>query len=240
MQPESMRQDQHAGVSECRGVAASAPPRILLLRTGRHLRTAMDALRQRYPGCHIGIVGTPGSQPAIEQAGVAAADAFIYEGARFQPLAFFFSRTSLAVRRWGYDRVAILWNDPAGTGSGNVDRAACLMSPRGYDAITPDGTLIDRALMPQVRRELLRLVASVSVGAVLGLVLYLPAMLCGAVAAGLRRVSGPVNTDGNPAEAGLHEANGNPAEAGRHEANGNPAALGLHVVSGFSRTTARH
>jgi len=160
------------------------PERILLLRSGRHLRVAMDALSARFPGCRIGVVGTPGSRPAIEQAGIAPEDAFTYEGVRFQPLTFFFSRTALAVRAWRYDQVAILWNDPDGTGQGNVDRTACAMSPRGYLAITPDGTIVERALRPQVRTEMLRVVASTGVAMAVGLLLYLPAFAVGLVRRG--------------------------------------------------------
>ena len=48
--------------------------RVLLIRSGRHLRVAMDALAARYPACRIGVVGTPGSEPAIAQAGIAPED----------------------------------------------------------------------------------------------------------------------------------------------------------------------
>lgn len=205
------------------------PERILLLRSGRHLRVAMEALARRFPGCQIGVVGTPGSQPAMEQAGIAPGNRFVYEGARFQPLAFTFSRTALAARHWRYDRVAILWNDPDGSGQGNVDRTACAMSPRGYMAITPDGTIVDRAVVPQVRTELLRVAASIGVAAVLGVFLYLPALLWGAVAKGLAPLLGP-------AEAGRYEEQGR-AAAGRYEEQG-PAAAGRYgdVVSAFRRT----
>ena len=40
------------------------PDLILLLRSGRHLLVAMDAMNARFPGCRIGVVGTPGSAPA--------------------------------------------------------------------------------------------------------------------------------------------------------------------------------
>ena len=191
------------------------PERILLLRSGRHLRVAMDALAARFPGCRIGVVGTPGSAPAIEQAGIAHDDVFTYERARFQPLAFFFSRTGWAVRRWRYDRFAILWNDPEGTGQGNVDRTACAMSPRGYLAITPDGSLVDRAVMPQAWTEARRVAASAGVAVILGVLLYLPALTLSLV----KRVL-------SPAEAGLRD---NPAKAGLHPAN---------VESGFGRIEA--
>jgi hypothetical protein len=150
--------------------------RILLLRSGRHLRVAMETLAVRFPGCHIGVVGTPGSQAALQQAGIGESDTFLYERPRFLPAAFFFSRTALAVRRWRYDQVALLWNDPDGQGQGNVDRTALVMSPGGYLAVTPDGTIVVRKLWPQLRTEALRVLASLAVGAVLGVFLYGPAL----------------------------------------------------------------
>jgi hypothetical protein len=193
--------------------------RILLLRSGRHLRVAMDALGQRFPGCRIGVVGTPGSQAAMVQAGIAPEDAFVYPATRFQPLAFAFSRTALAARRWRYDQVAILWNDPDGAGQGNVDRTACAMGPRGYLAITPDGSLIERAAMPQVWTEVVRVLASAAVATALGMLLYLPALFAGLLRTVARR--GRAKAAGGPAEAGLYD--------GR---------VGAHVESGFSRTSA--
>ena len=173
----------------------AAPRRILLLRSGRHLRVALDALAARVPGAHVGVVGTPGSEAAIAQAGIAPADTFIYSRQpRFEPCAFFFSTTALAARRWKYDAVAILWNDPDGTGQGNVDRTALAMSPRGFLAIAPDGSIVERSLGPQVRTELARTAASVAVGALLGLLLYVPAAIGAAVLSG----SGRTVTPGRP------------------------------------------
>lgn len=163
--------------------------RILILRSGRHLRVAMEALDQRFPGCQIGVVGTSGSQAAMTQAGIAPEDGFIYPATRFQPLAFAFSRTAFAVRRWRSDHVAILWNDPEGAGQGNVDRTACAISRRGYLAVTPDGGLIERAVLPQMWTEVVRVFASIGVAAVLGLVLYLPALTCGLCASAVRRLT---------------------------------------------------
>jgi hypothetical protein len=159
--------------------------RILLLRSGRHLRVAMDALATYSPGCHIGVVGTPGSEAAIEQAGVAPRDRFVY-AARFQPLRFLFSSTGLRARCWRYDAVAVLWNDPDGTGQGNVDRTALVMNPRGFVAITPDGSIVERKLWPQIRTECLRVAASLGVGVALALLLYVP----GFVFSMTRRASG--------------------------------------------------
>lgn len=159
--------------------------RVLLLRSGRHLRVAMDALAARTPGCRVAVVGTPGSEAAVEQAGVAPADRFVYP-TRFQPLAFFLSLTALRARRWGYDRVAVLWNDPEGTGQGNVNRTALAMSPRGYLAIAPDGSIVERSLWPQLRTECLRVAVSIGVAVAMAVLLYLP----GAILSLFRRTSG--------------------------------------------------
>jgi hypothetical protein len=152
--------------------------RILLIRSGRHLHIAIDALRSYAPGCDIGVVGTAGSEGAIAQAGVQEADCFIYsKRSRLQPLSFFFSTTAWRARGWGYDRVAVLWNDPQGTGQGNVDRTALAMSPSGFLAIAPDGTLVERSSWTQVRNECRRMVASLATGAAFAMLLYLPALL---------------------------------------------------------------
>jgi hypothetical protein len=173
-----------SGQSAGKSAAGSGQPaarRILLIRSGRHLRLAIGALRTAFPGCEIGVVGTAGSEGAIATAGIAPYDAFIYtKRPRLQPLSFFFSTTALRVRRWRYDQVAILWNDPEGTGQGNVDRTALVMSPRGFLAITPDGTIVERSPWPQIHTEVRRTVASIGVGAALGALLYLPAAVLAA------------------------------------------------------------
>jgi hypothetical protein len=75
------------------------------------------------------------------------------------------------------------------------------MSPRGFLAITPDGTIVERSPWPQLHTELRRAVASIGVGAALGALLYLPA----AVLAAFR----PTH---RPAKAGPYEG-GRVAEA---------------------------
>jgi hypothetical protein len=166
------------------------PKRILLLRSGRHLRVAMDALAARFPGCRIAVVGTASSRPALELAGIAAFDTFIYSGSRFHPLGFIISSTARAVRRWRYDQVAVLWNDPDGRGQGNVNRTALAMSLRGYLAITPDGTVVERALLPQLGTEVLRAVVSIGIAAVIGLLLYVPALVALPLVSIVSRVAG--------------------------------------------------
>jgi hypothetical protein len=216
------------------------PRRIVLLRSGRHLRVAMDALAARFPGCRVAVVGTRGSEQVIELAGIATFDTFIHSGSRFRPLAFFFSRTALTIRRWRYDQVAVLWNDPDGRGQGNVNRTALALSLRGYLAITPDGTVVERALMPQLGAECLRLIASVGVAAVIGVLLYVPALAIAPLMAIVRR-AGPAEAglhvrSTGPAEAGLHVRSTGPAEAGLHVRSAGPADAGVDVESGFSRT----
>jgi hypothetical protein len=156
--------------------SAARSPRILLLRSGRHLSTALAALEAFAPGCEVAVIGTPGSERSIEQTGVPPERTFIYTlRSRFTPLAFLVSRTSIAARLWRFDHVAVLWNDPGGHGQGNVDRTALVLDPRGFLAITPDGRVIRRSWVPQIRRELQRAVASVMTAIALG-ALYAPAL----------------------------------------------------------------
>lgn len=153
------------------------PERILLLRSGRHLELALTALQARVPGCEVAVVGTPGSEAAIATAGVPGARTFIYRRrSRFTPMAFCFSPAGVAARCWRFDRVAVLWNDPDGTGQGNVDRTALLLAPQGFLAVTPDGRITERRVWPQMRHEVLRAVTSVAAAIVLG-ALFIPALL---------------------------------------------------------------
>jgi hypothetical protein len=155
----------------------SQPERILVLRSGRHLQVALDALRAHSPGCKVGVVGTAGSDGAIQQTGISPDNTFIYaKRPRFSPGRFFFSATAVAARCWGFDRVAVLWNDPDGSGQGNVDRTALLLSPLGFLAVTPDGRVVERSAFPQCRFECRRTCVSLGAAVVLG-ALYLPALL---------------------------------------------------------------
>jgi len=150
--------------------------RILLLRSGRHLAVACTALDARFPGCEIAVVGTPGSEHAIEQAGVPVERTHIYRRrTRFTPIAFVTSATAVRIA-WRFDRVAVLWNDPDGRGQGNVDRTAFALAPKGFIAVTPDGRLIERSWLPQVRFEIQRTLTSLATAVMLG-ALYLPALL---------------------------------------------------------------
>ena len=188
------------------------PERVLLVRSGRHLHAAVAALRERFPGCEVAVVGTAGSEPVIAQAGVAPEHTFIYSArTRFTPVAFFCSGTAMAARRWRFTRVAVLWNDPDGCGQGNVDRTAFGLAPRGFLAITPDGGIVERKLYPQLGHEVRRTLMSLAAGVVLG-ALYLPAFAIAAVrrlsvgreslaASAADRVAAQIARESSPAEA---------------------------------------
>ncbi len=132
----------------------SPPERVVLIRSGRHVGVAIAALRAAYPGCQVTIVTTPAGEASLRQAGVPESELLIYR-TRPQFDAWPFLRSGVPLRLWrrGYDRVAVLWQDPAGADRANVDRAALLLSPRGFDAITPDGTLIKRRTASLAGRE---------------------------------------------------------------------------------------
>lgn len=155
---------------------SARPERILLFRSGRHLHVAMDALRREAPGCDITVVATPAALPVLEQAGIDAAHRLIYDRTPFfQPFRFLFSAAGARAMAGQFDRVAVLWNDPEGTGQANVDQTALAISPGGFTAITADGRLIPHRTAPLLAREARRAVRSIGIGAALLLGLYLPA-----------------------------------------------------------------
>lgn len=154
------------------------PERILLFRSGRHLRTAMTALQAASPNCQITVVATPAGRSALDDADVPDDRRVIYDRTPlFQPLAFAASRAAARVLTQRYDRVCVLWNDPDGSGQANVDRTAMFVSPAGFTAITADGQLIERRTWPVVRREAARALRSVALVAGLALLVFVPAHL---------------------------------------------------------------
>src|SRR3989442_15536464 len=107
--------------------------RVLLLRSGRHLQVALSALQAQIPGCEVGVVGTPGSESAIAQAGVTASNTFIYsKRPRFTPAAFFFSTTALAARCWRLDCGAGPLSGSGRSGAGQGERPALTLAPRDF------------------------------------------------------------------------------------------------------------
>ncbi len=156
------------------------PERILLFRSGRHLQTALAALRAASPACEITVVARPEAAAALDHAGIDPAHRLLYDCTPFfHPWPFL---TSPAGRRaWAgrFDRVCVLWNGPDGAGQANVDYTALTVSPLGYTAITPDGTVLTRRTAATLHREASRAALSLAVGAFLGLTLFLPARLMG-------------------------------------------------------------
>lgn len=154
------------------------PERILLFRSGRHLKTALDALRAASPGCDITVVATPATASVLDQNGIDAAHRILYERtAFFQPWPFITSASGARAWAGRFDRVCVLWNDPSGSGQVNVDHTALAVSPLGFTAITADGSLIEHRTGAILRRELARAVSSAGVAVLLGLCLFLPARL---------------------------------------------------------------
>jgi hypothetical protein len=155
--------------------------RIVLLRSGRHLQVALDALREAFPACAVTVVATTGTREAVEATGVAPDDCLMYEGRpRFEPGGMLASGIAWALWRRGYDRIAVLWLDPDGNDRSNVDRSALLLAPLGFTAITPDGRIYERRSLALLAREIRRASISAAISAGLLLVAYGPAFAASA------------------------------------------------------------
>jgi len=156
----------------------SQPERILLFRSGRHLVTAMAALRSESPNCDITVVATPAAVPVLEQQGIDASHRILYDRTPFfHPWPFLISAAGARACAGRFDRVCVLWNNPDGAGQVNVDHTALVVSPFGFTAITADGTLIEHRTRAIVSREAKRAAASMGLAVALGLCLFLPARL---------------------------------------------------------------
>ena len=71
--------------------------------------------------------------------------------------------------------MAVLWYDPDGVGQGNVNRTAIALSPRGFLAVAPDGSIVERYPQRALVRQLTRAACSVVALAALGALLFVPA-----------------------------------------------------------------
>lgn len=152
------------------------PERILVFRSGRHLQVALAALRAAAPSCEITVVARPDAAVALDQAGIDADHRIPYDRTPlFQPLPFITSHAGRRAVAGRFDRVCVLWNGPDGAGQANVDYTALMVSPLGFTAITPDGTLLARRTSANLGREAARAVLSAAVATFLGLTLFLPA-----------------------------------------------------------------
>lgn len=156
------------------------PERILLFRSGRHLQTAIAALRAASPACEITVVARTEAAAALDQAGIDSAHRLIYDRTPFfHPWPFITSPAGRRALGGRFDRVCVLWNGPDGAGQANVDYTALAVSPFGYSAITPDGTLLVRRTSVTLRREAARAALSLAVAVFLGVTLFVPARLMG-------------------------------------------------------------
>ena len=166
------------------------PEHILLFRSGRHLQTAIAALRAASPACAITVVARPEAAAALDQAGIDPAHRLMYDRTPFfHPWPFITSPAGRRALAGRFDRVCVLWNGPDGAGQANVDYTALTVSPLGYTAITPDGTLVPRRTGATLRREAARAALSLAVAAFLGLTLFLPARVLGVCRAGRREAA---------------------------------------------------
>lgn len=148
---------------------------IALFRSGRHLHTAVQSLRNAWPGCRLLIVSQPGTEAILDQLNIHPEDRFIYDRKKFfSPFSFAWSPAGKRLRSRSFDEVAVLWTDPEGKGHSNVDRTALLLSPAGFTAITPDGKMLRRETWSIIKRELTRAACSIAVFSLLQLFLYLP------------------------------------------------------------------
>lgn len=154
------------------------PERILLFRSGRHLRVALATLGAWSPGCEVTVVARPEASVALDEAGVDASRRILYDRTPFfQPLPFITSPAGHRALAGRFDRVCVLWNGPDGAGQANVDLTAMVVAPLGYTAITPDGALHEQRSGANLRREVVRGARSIAVAACLGLTLFLPARI---------------------------------------------------------------
>lgn len=152
--------------------------KVALLRSGRHLHVGVRTLRGRWPDCRLMVVSQPGAESVLDELGIPQEDRFIYSRKKiFTPLSVALSPVGVRLRSLGFDRVAVLWNDPDGKGHENVSRTALLLSPRGFLAITPDGSVVEQDIWHLLKRETQRAFCSIAAFCVIQLFLCLPAAL---------------------------------------------------------------
>jgi len=151
---------------------------VVLLRSGRHLRVAVETLTNIFPGRRLLVVSQPGTETILDQLGIEEGQRIIYGARRFfSPLAFACSAAGRRLRREGIGDVAVLWNDPEGMGQSNVNRTALLLSPKGFLAIAPDGSVHRQWTVAVLGRETRRILWSTGAWILIQVFLLLPAAL---------------------------------------------------------------
>ena len=144
---------------------------ILLLRSARHLFTAVRVLRTRFPESRITVASQTGTDELLDLLDIPADQRVLGPWRQFTPTALLRTAVGRALRRRRFDEVAVLWLDPDGRGYGNVNRAALLLAPGGFLAITPTGDLIRqtprRVLTAEARVAARSMAAAILIGALL-------------------------------------------------------------------------
>jgi hypothetical protein len=128
---------------------------ILLIRSGRHLHSALSALRSSFPAAHITVVSNDGSHDVLDRVGIDARDRVVGRWSHVSASALIADPVGRGLWSRRAQRVAVLWPDPDGSGYGNVTRAALALSPRGFLAVTPDGTVCEQSGPRCLAREAL-------------------------------------------------------------------------------------
>jgi hypothetical protein len=150
---------------------------ILLIRSGRHLHSALSTLRASFPGARITVVSNHGSHDVLDRVGVDARDRVMGRWSHISISALLGDPVGRGLLRREAAYVAVLWPDPDGTGCGNVTRAALCLSPRGFLSITPDGTMRQQSGGRWLFREAVNgLLSIITLAAVFG-VLTVPGRL---------------------------------------------------------------
>ncbi len=133
--------------------AVRHPSTTLLLRSSRHVGTAVHALRQRNPAARIVVLTRPGAEAALAEAAVAPEDQWPFDRNRFSPAAMM-PLVAHRLRGVRLGSVAILADNEEGRGFGNVIASAYCLFPRSVVAVLPDGSIHTLSVLSLIRRRL--------------------------------------------------------------------------------------
>ena len=157
---------------------------ILVLRSARHLHTALDALRRAFPDARLVVASNAGSSPLLKRVGVPAADRVIGGWTHLSPRELATDPAGRSLWRLRRDLTAVLLLDPDGLGYGNVVRTALCLSPRGFVAVTPDGAIVWHSGVRAVLRQAMAALTSAAVSVLVYGLLMAPARLLRAAGRG--------------------------------------------------------
>jgi hypothetical protein len=151
---------------------------ILLIRSGRHLHSALLALRASFPDARITVVSNDGSHDVLDRLGIDARDRVVGRWSHVSASAFLADPVGRGLWSRRAERVAVLWTDPGGSGYGNVTRAALALAPSGFLAITPDGTICEQSGLRCLTREALNGLLSLLTQVAAFALFTVPARVC--------------------------------------------------------------